>query len=256
VVLSAILALAALAAAETPEFEAFFKEFQTKRATIHAVAANFSEESHLPEETYTAAGRLFFAQPRRLLRNTLTPDKSVLLLDGRYAYQYEEEVKQCVIHDLKDQPESRILFLGFDGDLEALRKAYDVSLFAAAGDEAREGKYGILVKPYAEDLDTALFVEARFYLRDADYLPWRIQVVHDEHTHTDLRITDYRINPALDPAETQVLLPEGTSVIENDRIVLTVGPGGKRYPESAPPPREPERPAVDVRPLEPPADTQ
>lgn len=251
---SLFLALAGLVAADLPDFDAFFAEFQAKRAAIQAVAARFTEESHLPEETYTAEGKLFFTQPRRLLRNTVRPDKAILLLDGRYAYQYEEEVKQCVIHDLKDQPESRILFLGFDGDLASLRKAYDVSLFAVAGDEAQEGRYGILVKPYAEDLDTALFVEARFYLRDADFLPWRIQVVHDEHTHTDLRITEYRINPVLDPAETQLCLPEGTSVIENDRIALTVGPGGKRYPEGAPALRDTPD-AVQVRPLDPPADS-
>lgn len=250
------LAVAAIAllGADDPSFDQFFADFKSKRDGIEALEARFTQKSIVPEETLTTEGGLVYSKPRRIVFRTDSPNRATLIEATRVC-EYEPEIKQLVIYDIEDNPRADVFFLGFDNDTENLRKSYDVSLFTSSDDP--RGSRGLLVKPKKKEGEEPLFVEAKLYLRDKDYLPFRIHVTNDKESQVDIDIKDYQVNVKLEPAKLQVAVPEGTKVIENDTVLETVGPGGKTYPDAlrfsvSVPPAEEKSPPIQMKELSPP----
>jgi outer membrane lipoprotein-sorting protein len=227
------LAFVALLAQEGPSnsFDDFFDDFRAKRDGIRMLQADFVQKTVLPGEVLLSEGSLLYAQPRRIVFHTDEPDRYTLV-DGRRGYEYEAEIKQLVIYDMEDNPEADIFFLGFENDTEALRNGFDVSLFDTPGES--RGAHGLLVKPKEPESPDAYFVQVSLYLRDKDYLPYRIHIVNDRESEVILEVKNFVVNGAPPPEATQLLLPEGTKIIENDTVVETVGEGGKRVPDPLP----------------------
>lgn len=244
-----MLALITVAAfgADPASFDAFFAEFAKKRDGITVLEAQFVQTIVATEERYTTDGTLVYAHPRRILFRTDDPDRATMI-EGRRGYEYEPEIKQLVIFDIEDNPRASIFFLGFDNDTASLRASYDVSLFTST-DDAR-GSRGIIIKPKADD-DNPYFIEVRLYLRDQDYLPYRIHIVNDEESQTTIDIKDFTVNVPPDPAKIRINAAEGTKVIENDEVLEIVGPGGKRFPEDKKAAAEEAAPAVQIQELPP-----
>jgi len=232
--IAALILVAALCAADAPEapdaaFDQFFAEFKAKRDGIESLEAKFTQKTIVPDETLATDGSIFYAKPRRILLRTEDPDRSTMV-DGRLILEYEPEIRQLVIYDLGENPRADVFFLGFDDDTESLRRNYDVHLFTTPDETA--GGRGILLRPKDPDGEGYDFIEARLYLRDADFLPHRIHIQNDEDSEVIINVRDYRINIAPDPARAQIFAPEGTKVIKDDRVLKTVGPDGERYPEA------------------------
>lgn len=223
----------------------FFTEFARRRADIQTLRANYTEKTITPEETFESAGTLVYQKPRRILRRTAPPENTVILIDDQLCYQYEPEIKQVVIVDLQHNPRANLLFLGFDNDITSLREAYDVSVFSI--EDQASGKKGILIKPKAGD-DEAWFKEVNIYLDDTDFLPYRIRMVNEDDSQVIIEVKDLRKNPALDPSETQAAVAEGTKVILDEKVVETVGPGGKMIPEQGAAPAAASAPAEAEKP--------
>jgi len=210
------------------DFEAFFKEFAARREGLVSMRAHYTEKTIAPGESFEVEGALLYFKPRRIIRRTAPPDNTAIVVDDRRCYQYEPEIKQMVIYELDNDPQANVLFLGFDSDTDALRKAYDVSLFTIE-DEA-SGKKGILIKPKADE-ENPWFREVNLYLREEDYLPYRIRMVHEDDSQLIIEVRDIEKNPRLDLAESQVAIAADTKVILNDQVLETVGAGGKLVPE-------------------------
>lgn len=254
-----LLAAAAFTAAAPGSVDEFFAEFAKRRADVSALRANYTEQTITPEERFEVEGTLLYAKPRRIVRRTAPPENNVILLDDRRCFLYEPEIKQLVIYPLEDDPRANLLFLGFDADLASLREAYEVELFTVE-DEASE-KRGVLIKPKPDDKE-AWFKEVNLYLDGKDYLPYRIRMVNEDESQLIIEVKDIKVNPAIDPAETQAAILEGTKVIQDDQVIETVGPGGKLVPEAplgapgaapaaAEAPTAPAAPAlVDIKPLD------
>jgi outer membrane lipoprotein-sorting protein len=229
-VLAAAPASAESGPAPSAEFDRFFADYAQKREGIHVLEARFEQKTIYPDEILTTEGDLIYARPRRIVFRTEDPERTTLV-DGQRVYEYEPEIKQAAIYDIGDNPQADIFFFGFDNDTEALRKSYDVRLVTFP-DETR-GSKGLLIKPKPESAAEARFVEVTLYLRDADYLPYRIRIVNDEESQVIVDITGLEVNGKIDPARTQLPLAEGTRIIDNDVPIETVGAGGKRIPEPA-----------------------
>ncbi len=227
--LLAVVALSALAAPD-PSFEQFFADFAKKRDGITTLEAHFVQKSIVPDETLSTDGDLVYSKPRRIVFKTEEPNRITLVEDKR-VMEYEEELRQLVMFDLEDNARADVFFLGFDNDTESLRKSYDVSLFTSSDD--KRGTRGLLLKPKPKENEEPLFVEVKLYLRDEDYLPYRIHVVNDKDSQVDIDVREYKVNVKLEPAALQVAVPEGTKVVENDTVLETVGPGGKVFPDTA-----------------------
>lgn len=256
-ILPLILAATSLVAAPDT-LDGFYAEFAKRRADISTLRANYTEKTVTPDDTFTSEGTLVYQKPRRIVRRAAPPENTVILIDDHTCYQYEPEIKQLVEYSLDDDPRANLLFLGFDSDMDSLRSAYDLSLFTI--EDQASGKKGILIKPKADDKD-AWFKEVNLYLDDQDYLPYRIRMVNEDDSQVLIDITDIKKNPALDPTDTQSMIAEGTKVVKDDKVIETVGAGGKRIPEkaasatsSAPAEKAPSAPAasvVEVKPLAP-----
>ena len=229
-----MIALAALLAIQATDpsgaFDAFFADFAKKRDAIQVLEARYTQKNTSPEETVDSAGAIVYVKPRRILFRYERPDAgTTYLIDGRKAYEYEPDIKQLQIYDLQDNPETEVFFLGFQDNTEALRKAYEVTVFQSDG-KAADSK-GIIIRPKESPGDTQNFREVKLYLRDADYLPYRIHITHENDSEVDIAITDFTINAKLDPQKARIALPGGTKIIDNDELVETVGAAGKSVPE-------------------------
>lgn len=224
----ALWSAALLATPDTPDFDAFFKEFAEKRAHVKVLEAEFTQTTILPEETLRTTGVIRFAQPRRFVIRTEEPRRETLL-ENRRGYEHEADLEQVLIFDIENSAEASIFFLGFDNDTAALREAYQVELFKVLDND--DGPHGLLIKPKPGD-DAGLFQEVSLYLRAEDMLPYRIHIVNDAESTVILDMTEVKVNHQEVPVAPDIFVPEGTKIVQNDRVVETVGPGGKRLPEA------------------------
>ena len=189
-----LLLLAASVAAPPEDVDAFFQEFAQKRAGIRILEADIVEESIQFGEVMRRQGSLLFGQPRRIVFR-YDGDEPSMMIDDRRVYEFDPVEEQVQIHDIEDTPEASIFFLGLDDDLTDLRAAYDVSLFSVVSDQ---GDTGIAIQPLPEHAERAPFEEVSIYLRDADYLPSRIEVRFDSETRMVTEFRNYRINEPVD----------------------------------------------------------
>ncbi len=209
--------------------DGFFKAFTRSRDGIIALEAPFTQQVITPDETIVVKGSLRYVKPRRVIYRMEDPER-VTLVDDTRGYEYDADIRQVNVFDLGNNPQAEILFMGFVDSLDTLRKAYELEVFRVTGEP--RGSNGIEIRPKPGTEAEAYFVMVRLYLRDKDYLPWRIVIRNDEHTetHIDIGDIDTAFRPA--PQETQIFVPEGTKIVENDRVVETVGPGGRRIPDA------------------------
>lgn len=252
---SALCLLVAVTAAAPPDMAAFSKDFAAKRSGIDRLQAQFLEVSLLPDEELSTKGSLLYVRPRRILYHTGEPDRTTLV-DGNYGYEYEPELKQLSMYDLEEYPQVDAFFLGFDEDLESLSKTYVVELFTVQGET--EGSLGIRLKPKPEDAEDAYFQKVEIFLRDKDYLPFRIEIDNEQDSKTFINFdpTSYVINGPIKEEDTQILVAEGTDIILNNEVIRTTGAGGERLPDAAalnPVNTAPAPPLVESTDLPPPA---
>ena len=211
------------------DFDAFFKAFKEKRDGIGSLQASFEQKTLLPQEEITTKGTLYYSKPRRILFSTEDPERATLV-DGRRGYEYDSEIKQMTIFLIEDHPRANIFFLGFDDDAEALKSAYELTLFET-GDN--RGRHGLNIKPRPGSDEEAYFIEANLYLRDEDYLPYRIHIVNDKESQLYIDVTKIAPQPYQDLNSARFFVPQGVKVVENDRVVETIGSGGRHIPEES-----------------------
>ena len=248
----ALAAMAVALLAQTPTVDAFLKTFAEKRAPIEKLEAAFTQDTVTPDETTRAVGRIVYERPRRILLEYSDPEV-VYLVDGTRVYQYNAELEQVQIYDLESDPQMEALFLGFDENTERLREAYTLGIFDATDACGTKGLRLIPLKvreespgDEAQEEQSALFQEVELLLREEDYLPCRIHVVNDAESSVEIRIDKTEVNADAGEATAQIEVPEGTSIIENEKLIEKVGAGGKRIPERptpGAPPQPKEAPA-------------
>lgn len=238
-ILSTLIFAAAATLAQPQDFEKFFDDFAKKREGIQVLQAEYTEKSITPDETFLSEGSLLYAQPRRIVRHTFYPYDSTVVIDQQTSIEYEPEVKQAVVSDLSQVREADILFFGFESDTKRLRENYEVKLFTIQDNPL--GKNGLEIKPKEKDGQKP-FESVTLYLADDSLLPYRIHVIFDAESELQVDIGQYTINGDVAPEQTQVTLAEGTKLIQNDKVIETIGAGGKKMPEPAALPVVKERP--------------
>lgn len=213
------------------EFDAFFAEFAEKRNGIHALEAEFTYESKMPDETMRTRGQVVYVRPKRIVLRFEEPHPTYLV-DELRVYVYEPDLKQLQIDDLEDEPQTEAFFLGFDDDGERLRQAYAIELFDPEGEP--EGARGVILRPKTSGDEDAYFDKVVLWLRAEDYLPYRVQIMNDSESETIVfQMTNFVINGTLKADQAQISLPEGTTIIEYESIAEVVGAGGKRVPSAS-----------------------
>lgn len=215
--------------------DAFFAEFARKRDGIRVLEARFVQDDIVPEEAVRSLGTLVFARPQRIVFRYEGDDEGcVAAVDGRKTYDYLAEFEQIEIRTLHESPLLKLFFLAFDNDTDALRKAYDVSVFEVTpGPEVGAATRKLVVRPWKVQGEEPPFRELRLFLRSEDYLPIRIDIVNDEESRVSIGVSGFVKNAEETLAKTRIKLPEGTKVIEDD-VARVVGPEGAWAPAELP----------------------
>lgn len=240
-----VICLAAILGQPEDSFEAFFAEFAAKRDEVRVLEARFTQKTVTSDETIISTGRILYAKPRRLIFLYDDPELAYII-DGLRGYEYDAELRQLQIFEIEDRPETEAFFLGFEDNAKRLEEAYHIRLLPPKAPGS--GGKRIELKPKNPDSASAYFEQVTIELRPEDYLPTQIHIVNDEESSVLIDVSDYNVNPAFGPEKTQIFLPEGTDIIENDHHVEKVGPGGKRVP---PPMAVSEGPLTRETPKEP-----
>ncbi len=220
-----------LLVASSESMEGFLVEFAEKRERLVVLEAAFEQRNATVDEEEVSEGTLVYANPRRIVFRYASPTEAVVLIDGLKVYEYDVEFEQVQIFSLEADAETEALYLGFESDVGRLTEAYDLEFFKP-GDAYPETTKGLMLHPKAREDDAApLFERVHLYLRESDYLPIRIYIVNDAESSVDISISDIVVNKTIDPVRTQLNVPEGVRIIEDELDKGQVGPEGKLMPE-------------------------
>ncbi|HOL18860.1 MAG TPA: outer membrane lipoprotein carrier protein LolA [Candidatus Hydrogenedens sp.] len=214
---------------ENKDIDNFFQKYTESRDKIQILVADFIQKSIYPDESYITKGTLVFIKPRRIVFHTDEPEKYTLV-ENTKIYEYEPEIKQMTIYDLKDQVETELFFFAFAQNLDELRKKYHVTPIQLSEER---GKHGISIRPYIDKEQETQFEEIILYLRDEDYLPYRLRIINEDNIQTIIDFEKIEINGKIRREDTQIFVPQGTNIIENDKQKEIVPEDGKRIPEPA-----------------------
>ncbi len=254
--------LIALLAQPDTSLDEFLAKFSEARKSTVSIEAAFEQKSVLPDETLSTKGSLVYSRPRSILFRTQNPEVLTVVHQSRF-YEYEPGIAQCLVYDTVDAgaPEHMaadtmsldVFFLAFESDTSRLREHYDLSLFTS---DDPKGRRGLTIKPKAEYKDSAPFEEASLYLRDNDYLPFRVRIVTDKDSQVLIEVQELSVSDKAAPDKVQATLPEGTTLLLNDKVLETVGKDGRQIPlpvdqdpGNTPSASAPSAPLVEVKPL-------
>jgi outer membrane lipoprotein-sorting protein len=227
-----------LSAAEPESVDAFLEELSARRTAVRVVQARLERENVTTDGVFEAQGTVLFVHPRRIVFRYDESAETDVLIDGLRLYRYDRDMEQLQIDDLEDDPATEAFYLGFAKDFKRLREAFDVALFIP---EIKEGAVkGLLLRPKKVESEdesdlpgpAAAFEEVYLYLREPDYLPTRVIVVNDANSRVEIRLSHYRVNEAVDTAQTQFRIPEGTVIIENQETFEEAPAGGLFLPRA------------------------
>ncbi len=110
---------------------------------------------------------------------------------------------------MDDQIDTELFFLAFAQDLNELRKKYHVVPIQLSDER---GKNGVSIKPFKENEEDAQFEEIVLYLRDENFLPYRLRIVNKDDVQTIVDFEKMEINGKISLEDTQIYLPSGTNV--------------------------------------------
>lgn len=216
------------AAGQAPSANEFFDQFSQRRDAIGSLQARYVQTTVTPDEVTVSEGTLVYTKPKRLIFRYKDPQLAYMI-DGLRVYEYDPDLEQIQIFELEDKPESEAFYLGFESNADRLQEAYDVTVLPP--DDAEKHAIAISFTPKPkEDGDEPFFQRVLIQLRKDDLLPSTILIVNDAESSTSFSVMDYRLNPELPEAVSHILVPEGTTIVENDDYVGEAGPGGQTFP--------------------------
>lgn len=241
-----LLLLCALVASDAEPIDVFLADMAQSRSNIQAIDARFVQENHTPDEVVIVSGTIRYRRPNQMLYK-YEESGDAYLIDGRRAFEYRPHLKQVEVYELEGRPETEALFLGFTEDTSRLKEAYNVELFSPL-DDAKDST-GLVLHPKNREEGQVYFEEVKLYLHGKNRLPFKIEIVNDADSQTEIRISDISIANETNSSPFQIDVPEGVKIIVNGQFYETVGPEGKKLPFAPAEPKTEDAPAVSVEEL-------
>lgn len=229
--MTAVWAAALVAAfTATQDIDAFLQDFAKQRDAIETFQCRFTQITLSPDDAIESEGTLVFVRPRRILFLYDEP-RLAYMIDQLTMYEYDADLEQVRIETLEDKPEADALFLGFEKDVGRLREAYDIVM--ATKEESHATGNVLKLTPKKREGEEPLFETVLLYLRDNDYLPYRLYIRNSAENDVTYELSDFVVNDKDARPPSTITVPEGTDVIRGDEKVETIGAGGKTFPEPA-----------------------
>ena len=190
---AALFAIAASAEEHRDPAAFSLTELMEGMASTSGVIAEFREQKHIALLTkpLESSGMLYFVPPNRLVRFTLKPEPSALIIDGeKLRFQQGDRAE----FDLSGSPMARIFIdnfiVLFNGDLPKLKDLYRTN-FSAKGEnwtlilEPRKSPLRGLVKEIALRGDRTGIREMVMQNRDGDRTSTALDIIETNYHFTD-----------------------------------------------------------------------
>jgi outer membrane lipoprotein-sorting protein len=229
--ISAFALAAVTALSVTEDVDAFLKDFAKKRDEITTFQCRYSQSIVSPDDTLETEGTLVFVRPKRILFRYDDP-KSIYMIDDTTFYEYDPDATQLRIETVEGRPEGEAFFLAFEKDLSRLKESYTISLVSK--DESKSSGTVLELVPKSNVGDELLFNRLLIFLREDDYLPYRLFFRNASESDVTFELSDYIVNDKTAKPPSTLDVPEGTTILRGDAKSENVGPGGKTFPELAP----------------------
>lgn len=180
-------------------------ELMAGMAATSGVIADFREQKQLAllEKPLESSGAIYFVPPDRLVRFTLKPEFSALIIDGETLRFRQRDRAQT---DLSGNPMARLFIdnfiVLFNGDLPKLQDLYRTH-FSAEGErwtlilEPRSAPLRGIVREIALRGDGAGIREMVMQNRDGDRTSTALEVIENDHEFTDEELEDLFVEGTL-----------------------------------------------------------
>ncbi len=221
--LFAVMAFLVSAQNVTP-LDTFLSELKAQRAEVRAFSARFTQETESQGLSVKAQGKVLYLAPRRLLIQ-YDSQKVSYLIDANRVYEYDGRMEQVQSYAIDADPDLEALCAGFESDPARLTKAFKVALAGTEKNRALE------LRPKDGNSDS-LFEKIEVSFSESKRLPSQIRVELGEvDGTTTLTLSGYEVNAGVGDKDVSLLLPEGTTIVQDGKAIGTAGKGGRRIPE-------------------------
>lgn len=201
-------ALLLFLSAPGPEMDRFLAEWAQRMAGLRTLEVRFSQEKRLKilRRPLLSRGTIRLQVAERRLKCVLFDPagkvESELLAEKESVQILYPALKRLEVYDLGSGAPPPVTFPGLGGDVEALKRDYDLALERAGGEDR------LTMKPK----DPASPVrELRLVLRD--YQVKELEQIDRSGDSVRLSIEEFRKNPLLGDEELKLSAPPGTEVV-------------------------------------------
>jgi outer membrane lipoprotein carrier protein len=184
--------------------------------TLHSLSANFSQTTTLssPQKTttnnrptpqhmnQTFSGRMQVARPGKFYWETISPAKQTIITTGSTVWIYDPDLQQAVKQNLDEQISNTPALL-LSGNAQQIMQAYNISQ-----PDAKKTYYRLSPKSH----DAAF---ERLYISfGANNAPTSMILQDSMGQTTQVKFSQVKVNPALNPNLFNFTPPKGTDIIE------------------------------------------
>jgi outer membrane lipoprotein carrier protein len=184
------------------------RKLQARYEETRTMSADFKQSASVPmsNRKRLGAGTMVISKPGRIRWNYLTPDRQVLISDGKQVSMYLENSAQMMVQPVTQYINSDVTYAFFTGTGNITRD------FKVLPPE-REGDAGLkAIKLVPRDEHPQ--VDYLHIWMDDDFMVRRLEIVDHFGSITDLVFSNIRRNEPVPPETFRFTPPPGTEIIE------------------------------------------
>lgn len=187
---------------------ALARKLQARYEETKTMAADFKQSASVPMSTRKrlGAGRLVISKPGRIRWDYLTPDRQVLISDGKKVSMYVADSGQMIVQPVSQYINSDVTYAFFAGTGNIVRD-FNVLLPERQGDASLKV---IKLVPKVEHPQ----VDYLHVWIDDNFMVRRLEIVDHFGSITDLSFSNIRRNEPVSPDLFVFTPPLGTEIIE------------------------------------------
>lgn len=220
--------LAASAPAATPlsaplgpeEAREAMERIREMHASVESISASVSQvkRSPLVEEDMVTSGTLVLKKPNLLYWEVRSPERTVIVVDGRTMWVYVPAIEEVRKKDLRADARARRA-MGFfsssidlsGGDLSdgEFSGSFDVTLYDV------DERWAVVLVPKSR-IARRYLKSLRVWYRKSDGVPVGFDVIGRKGDETETLLTAISVNPEVDSALFEFDPPDGVRVVDED----------------------------------------
>jgi outer membrane lipoprotein carrier protein len=185
------------------------QKLQTRYEETRTMSADFKQSTSVPMTTRKrlGAGTVVISKPGRIRWDYLTPDRQVLISDGKQVFMYVANSEQMMVQPVTQYINSDVTYAFFTGTGNITRD-FKVLPPEREGDASLKA---VKLVPRSEHPQ----VDYLHIWMDDDFMVRRLEIVDHFGSITDLVFSNIRRNEPVPPETFRFTPPPGTEIIEH-----------------------------------------